>query len=137
MRRGARKKLNCHCNRHEVAGRHESFTRLGGNFNASRLANSSLVERGDSRAHDSEIMAWARQNGYVVFTHDLDFGTLLALTQAEGPSVIQVRTQDVTPSAIGKLVVNALRQFQSQLEKGALIVLDESQVRARILPLKI
>lgn len=92
---------------------------------------------GNLRATDSEIMAWAKQNGCVVFTHDLDFGTVLALTQAEGPSVIQVRTQDVTPSAIGKLVVNALRQFQSQLEKGALIVLDEANARARVLPLKI
>ena len=91
---------------------------------------------GNPRAADSEIMAWAKQNGRVVFTHDLDFGTLLALTQAEGPSVIQVRTQDVTPAAIGKLVVGALRQFQPELEKGALIVLDEANVRARILPLK-
>jgi predicted nuclease of predicted toxin-antitoxin system len=91
---------------------------------------------GNHRATDSEIMTWAKQKGHVVFTHDLDFGTMLALTQAEGPSVIQVRTQDVTPSAIGKLVVNALRQFQSDLEKGALIVLDEANVRARVLPLK-
>lgn len=92
---------------------------------------------GDPRAADSEIMAWANQNRWVVFTHDLDFGTALALTQAEGPSVIQVRTQDVTPSAVGKLVVNALRQFEAQLEKGALIILDEANVRARILPLKL
>jgi predicted nuclease of predicted toxin-antitoxin system len=80
-------------------------------------------------------MAWAKQNAHVVFTHDLDFGTMLALTQAEGPSVIQVRTQDVTPTAIEKLVVNALHQFQPDLEKGALIVLDEANVRARVLPL--
>ncbi|HEX3890075.1 MAG TPA: DUF5615 family PIN-like protein [Verrucomicrobiae bacterium] len=91
---------------------------------------------GNPRASDSEIMAWAKQNGHVVFTHDLDFGTMLALTQAEGPSVIQVRTQDVTPSAIAKLVIDALRQFQSDLEKGALIVLDEARARARVLPLK-
>ena len=91
---------------------------------------------GNLRAADSEIMAWAKQNGHIVFTHDLDFGSLLALTQAEGPSVIQVRTQDVTPVAIGKLVVNALRQFHSELEKGALIVLDEARARARVLPLK-
>ena len=92
---------------------------------------------GNLRAADSEIMAWARQHGHAVFTHDLDFGTLLALTQAEGPSVIQVRTQDVTPAAIGKLVLAALRRFQTELEKGALIVLDEATVRARILPLKV
>jgi predicted nuclease of predicted toxin-antitoxin system len=90
---------------------------------------------GNPRAADPEIMTWAKQNGHVIFTHDLDFGTMLALTQAEGPSVIQVRTQDVTPTAIGKLVVNALRQFQPDLEKGALIVLDEANVRARVLPL--
>jgi predicted nuclease of predicted toxin-antitoxin system len=89
---------------------------------------------GNPRATDAEIMARARQQGWVVFTHDLDFGTALALTAAEGPSVIQVRTQDVTPQAIGKLVVQALRQFQSELEKGALIVLDEAQARARVLP---
>ena len=57
---------------------------------------------GNLRAADSEIMAWAKEHGSVVFTHDFDFGTMLALTQAEGPSVIQVRTQDVTPAAIGK-----------------------------------
>ena len=91
---------------------------------------------GNFRAADTEIMAWAKQNGFVVFTHDLDFGTILALTQAEGPSVIQVRTQDVTPASIAKLVAGALLQFQSQLEEGALIVLDQANVRARILPLK-
>ncbi len=90
---------------------------------------------GDPRATDAEIMAWAKKNERVVFTHDLDFGTALALTQAEGPSVIQVRTQDVTPAGIVQLVTNALRQFQLELEKGALIVLDEATARARILPL--
>jgi len=92
---------------------------------------------GNPHATDAEIMVWAEQNRRVVFTHDLDFGTLLALTQAKGPSVIQVRTQDVAPLAIGKLVINALRQFQQELEKGALIVLDEAHARARVLPLKV
>ncbi len=32
---------------------------------------------GDIRATDKTIMEWSRQNDYVVFTHDLDFGTLL------------------------------------------------------------
>lgn len=38
---------------------------------------------GAPRAADSEIMAWATKHGHVVFTHDLDFGSLLAPTQAE------------------------------------------------------
>lgn len=53
---------------------------------------------GDPRGEDMELMDWARADGYIVFTHDLDFGTTLALTGAESPSVIQVRTQDVTPA---------------------------------------
>ena len=30
-------------------------------------------EVGDPRAPDTEIMEWAATNGYLVFTHDLDF----------------------------------------------------------------
>ncbi|MDZ7616726.1 MAG: DUF5615 family PIN-like protein, partial [Patescibacteria group bacterium] len=41
---------------------------------------------GDPSAEDSVIMAWALANAHVVFTHDLDFGTMLALTHAAGPS---------------------------------------------------
>ena len=101
------------------------------------MGGDSLVHgRGNPRAEDEEIMVWARAQEHVVFTHDLDFGTLLALTRAGSPSVIQVRTQDVTPGAIGALVVGALRQFEGALEKGALIVFDEARARARILPLK-
>lgn len=89
---------------------------------------------GDPSAMDSAIMEWARANGYVVFTHDLDFGTLLATTRAQGPSVIQVRTQDIMPQSLGDRLVQILRQYESALEKGALITVDETKSRVRILP---
>ena len=63
-------------------------------------------EVGDPRATDREIMEWARLHGYVVFTHDLDFGAILAVTSANGPSVIQVRSQKVSQEANGQKVVN-------------------------------
>jgi predicted nuclease of predicted toxin-antitoxin system len=91
---------------------------------------------GAPTASDREIMAWARDNDYVVFTHDLDFSALLATTQGEGPSVIQVRTQNVLPEAIGDLVINSLNQFRNELEKGAIITIDPGRARVRILPLK-
>ena len=90
---------------------------------------------GDPHATDSAIMDWAKKNHYVVFTHDLDFGTILAVTHAGGPSVIQIRTQDVLPKHLESLVIAALRQYETMLEAGALIVIDESMSRARILPL--
>jgi predicted nuclease of predicted toxin-antitoxin system len=89
---------------------------------------------GDPRATDSAIMEWARANGYVVFTHDLDFGTLLAITRAQGPSVIQVRTQDIMPQSLGGRLVQILRQYETMLEMGALVTVDEAKSRVRILP---
>lgn len=80
-------------------------------------------------------MEWARHNGYVVLTHDLDFGTLLALSHGAGPSVIQVRAQDVSPGSLGNTVVRALRLCGRDLREGALVVVDERRVRVRILPI--
>ena len=89
---------------------------------------------GDMRAPDEVIITWARENDYVVFTHDLDFGVLLALTRAENPIVIQVRTQDVLPEVLGDRLVKVLQEQQSVLEKGALLTVDEGKSRVRILP---
>ena len=69
-------------------------------------------------APDVEIMAHARDHGLVVFTHDLDFGVLLALTRSAGPSVLQVRTQAVLPDDIGDLVLRVLNTFADALSKG-------------------
>jgi predicted nuclease of predicted toxin-antitoxin system len=91
---------------------------------------------GAPTASDREIMAWARDNGYIVFTHDLDFSALLAATQGSGPSVIQVRTQNILPQAIGNLVINAINQYEEELEKGAIITIDPVRARVRILPLR-
>jgi predicted nuclease of predicted toxin-antitoxin system len=90
---------------------------------------------GDPRAEDTAIMAWALANGHLVFTHDLDFGTTLALTHATGPSVLQVRGQNVLPEHMVPVVVAALRQHEAALEAGALVVVDEKKSRVRVLPL--
>jgi len=92
---------------------------------------------GDPRAPDTEIMRWARAHGYIVLTHDLDFGTILALTFAEGPSVVQLRIQDNFPANAGDLVDQGLREFQEALESGALVVVDGQRLRARMLPISV
>ncbi|KKK66029.1 hypothetical protein LCGC14_2968200 [marine sediment metagenome] len=88
-------------------------------------------------APDKEIFNWALSNGYIIFTHDLDFGAMLALTNAVGPSVIQVRTQDVTPGHLGKIVTSVLKQYQENLGRNAIIIVDEHKLRVKILPLKV
>jgi len=91
---------------------------------------------GEATAPDAVIMAWARDRGFVVITHDLDFSALLAYTEAVGPSVIQVRTQDVLPDAIGTDVVRVLREHNAALDQGAIVSIDELASRVRVLPIR-
>jgi predicted nuclease of predicted toxin-antitoxin system len=92
-------------------------------------------EVGDPKAPDRTLMQWAMTNDFAVFTHDLDFGTMLALSGAAGPSVVQVRCLNVLPEAIGSLVLSLLRTYAVEIEQGALVVADERRERVRILPL--
>ncbi|WP_437275123.1 DUF5615 family PIN-like protein [Sorangium sp. So ce375] len=93
-------------------------------------------EMGDPRAPDRELMEWARERGYIVFTHDLDFSILIATTGAIGPSVLQVRTLNLLPSAIGADVVGLLHQYAEELDRGAIVSLDGASSRVRILPIR-
>ena len=90
---------------------------------------------GDPRASDRTIMEWAKRHGYTVFTHDLDFGTVLSLTHATGPSVFQVRAQDILGDSLEPMVIAALKQHEADLASGALVVLDQSRTRVRVLPI--
>ncbi len=90
---------------------------------------------GCPEAPDRELLTWAREGGYVVFTHDLDSGAILANTGSESPSVIQIRIQDIHPGTVGTLVIENLRRFAQELDAGALISIDRENSRARILPI--
>ncbi|MGO9255202.1 MAG: DUF5615 family PIN-like protein [Bryobacteraceae bacterium] len=93
-------------------------------MNLSPLWVSFLAEKGFTAVHwsavgqpwaaDSEILDYAARNDWIVFTHDLDFGTLLAALRTSRPSVIQVRTQDVLPSAIGDVVLRAIQTAKTK-----------------------
>ncbi len=91
---------------------------------------------GEPTATDAVIMAWARDRGFVVVTHDLDFSAILASTEAIGRSVIQVRTQDVLPDAVGSDVVRVLRDHRAALDQGAIVSIDELASRVRVLPVR-
>jgi predicted nuclease of predicted toxin-antitoxin system len=90
---------------------------------------------GPARTIDPDILAWAKANGYVVFTQDLDFGGHLMVSQAVAPSVVLLRCQDTRPAAIGTRVIGVLRQFEGLLQAGALLVIEDQRVRLRPLPL--
>lgn len=90
---------------------------------------------GRASAPDHEIFDYALRNNLVVFTHDLDFGALLAAQKTHRPSVMLVRSQDVLPSAIGEVVLRAINAAYSHLEAGALVTIDPARHRIRLLPI--
>jgi predicted nuclease of predicted toxin-antitoxin system len=104
-------------------------------FTAREMESVHWSDVGDPKALDAEIMTFAKANGFVVFTHDLDFGSILAVTHARGPSVIQARVEDPVPATIGEAVVEAIAGNKAHLERGALITLDPDKLRVRILPI--
>lgn len=91
---------------------------------------------GNIAEEDQAILSYAKEYNYVLFTNDLDFGSILAAGKLNTPSVIQIRTQDVLPAGIGNLIIASLKQYDNLLETGALISIDETKQRARILPIK-
>ena len=79
---------------------------------------------GAVRAPDTEIMAYAREHGYIVLTHDLDFSAILAATGGTKPSVMQIRSENLNPDVVGEKIVSALWQMQVRLEAGALVSVE-------------
>ncbi len=92
-------------------------------------------EIGNKAASDSEIFIYAAAHQYIIFTHDLDFSVLLALSSETGPSVIQIRTTDTMPDKIENLIINSVKKYEELLVQGALISIDKLHSRIRVLPL--
>lgn len=91
---------------------------------------------GSAQAANSVIMAYARDHDFIVLTQDLDFSAILAATGDARPSVIQIRADNVSPDAIGDMVVSALRQLEPELRSGALATIDPIRTRISVLALR-
>lgn len=86
-------------------------------------------------APDIQIMRWAREKGFCVVTNDLDFSAILAATHAKGPSVIQIRGQDLSPKTLGPTLITVLQQHIRDLLDGVILTIDVRNARVRRLPL--
>ena len=95
------------------------------------------ADLGKASASDAAIFAFAEKFGWTVLTQDLDFGSILAASSEAGPSVVQIRSDELRPDHIGALVVSTLRGLAREIEAGALVTIDGNRARVRILPFRI
>jgi predicted nuclease of predicted toxin-antitoxin system len=91
---------------------------------------------GLQRAKDPAVLQSARSQGRILISGDTDFGQLLATSRAAQPSVILVRRQSGR-NAVDQagLVLANIDQVASDLEAGAIVVLEEHRARVRRLPI--
>lgn len=92
-------------------------------------------EIGAANALDVDILDHARRNGFVILTHDLDFGAILAATAGTSPSVVQLCSDNLSIKAIGSTVLQALIQLGDALTEGALVTVDANRARLTVLPI--
>lgn len=104
-------------------------------LSAEGISSAHWYSIGSATAPDAEITARTRDDGWVILTQDLDFGTTLAITRGEEPSGIQTRSEDVGPESAAKAVIATVRQTSAEPGEGALVQIDPRQTRLRYLPL--
>jgi len=94
-------------------------------------------EIGMSKAADGEILAFSLRRDAVVVTLDADFHTILAVSGAQGPSVIRVRLQGLGAPEVVEVVRKTLASFEAELKRGCLITVKALKTTCHRLPIGI
>lgn len=89
-----------------------------------------------SQADDETILERARAEQRVIITQDTDFGGLLAMSGAAYPSVILIRMRDGRPAAQARALAENLPRLESDLQQGAVVVVQDEAIRIRRLPIR-
>lgn len=86
-------------------------------------------------AADDDVLAHAASEQRVLVTTDTDFGTILALTGAAGPSVLLLRGIGDTVDERVDAILAALPVVEDDLVSGTVAVVEIDRVRLRRLPI--
>jgi predicted nuclease of predicted toxin-antitoxin system len=85
---------------------------------------------------DDRILSFARREGYVILTEDLDFSALLAVNGYDKPSVVTLRLSFSDPETVAERLVQVLPRCMPALHEGAIVVVDDRAMRIRGLPIR-
>lgn len=94
-----------------------------------------VSERGMSQAEDVAIIEVARQEGRVVVTLDADFHALLAVSGAQGPSVLRIRMEGLKADQVTSLIEQVFAVAGNALALGAMVTVLDGKIRIKHLPI--
>ena len=94
-----------------------------------------LRDEGLHRMPNGEIFKKAINEDRVVITFDLDFAEIAALTEGKKASVILFRLRNTRAPHVIERLSTVLEDSSEALEKGAVVVVEESRHRVRFLPI--
>ena len=94
-----------------------------------------LRDEGLQSATDEVVFEMAASELRVLLTFDLDFGEIIALSTEQPPSVILFRLRNPRTSHVIERLRDAVEQTTPALEQGAVVVVEETRLRVRRLPL--
>jgi predicted nuclease of predicted toxin-antitoxin system len=95
-----------------------------------------LRDEGLQRLTDAEILVRAAAEQRIVLTFDLDFAELAFKGRSAFPSIVIYRLTDQRPQHQIERLMAALIVAKQPLESGAIVIVDDTRVRIRDLPLR-
>jgi predicted nuclease of predicted toxin-antitoxin system len=95
-----------------------------------------VYELGLGGQPDEQIMAAADRDSRILISADTDFGELLANAPVLAPSVILLRRTDKRAESLVSVILANLEQVAEDLTAGALVVISDTRIRTRRLPMK-
>lgn len=86
-------------------------------------------------ASDQAVFGHAAREHRIVVTADLDFGDIVAASGAANVSVLLLRLRDASPTHGLQRLTTVLPNAGDALAAGAVVLVDETRIRLRTLPI--